>query len=206
MRRLLPHIQARHLSSQRFWDHMERLEREHILEIERTLVEHMVREFQLDLRAVVYDTTNFISYIDTANAAELPQRGASKAKGFDLKQVGLALLVASDFHVPLILDKGNNSESNQHKLSGSGYHFVGSLVPSHHPELLRVPKSHYQPLRAPEPGTRPAGPKRRSSDGLPELHFELDQEALHQLARERFGKTILFTDQHDWSNERILAA
>lgn len=69
-----------------------------------------------------------------------------------------------------------------------------------------MPKSHYQPLRAPEPGTRPTGPKRSSSDGLPELHFELDQEALHQLARERFGKTILFTDQHDWSNEQILAA
>lgn len=183
LRRLMPHVQARQLSSQRFWDHMDRLDAETLRAIERDLTAHMVREFALDLRALVYDTTNFITYIDSGTHSELPQRGASKAKRFDLKQVGLALLVTLDFHVPLfhdaypghrhdsrefasvtdelveryrmlaeqceditlILDKGHNARANYQHLKG--YHVVGSLVPTQHPDLLAVPKSAFHPLK-----------------------------------------------------------
>ncbi len=45
----------------------------------------------------------------------------------------------------LVFDKGNNSAQN-FKLLGEqivGIHFVGSLVPSHHPDLMRIPLEDY---------------------------------------------------------------
>lgn len=172
----------RQLASQRFWDHMGYLTAERIQSIEDELTARVVAGEGLDLRALVYDATNFFTWIDTLGPAELPQRGHNKAKRHDLKQVGLAMLVTGDFHVPLfhavypgnrtdatefgsvtesllaryrllaehcqdvtlVFDKGNNSQANQAVLDGSPLHFVGSLVPSHYPDLLNVPRSEYQ--------------------------------------------------------------
>lgn len=104
LRRVFPHLRAKDLSSQRFWDHMGYLDQATIRAIERDLTTHMVQEFNLDLSAVVYDATNFVSYIDTGSESELAQRGNSKAKRHDLKQIGLALLVTMDYHIPLFHD------------------------------------------------------------------------------------------------------
>jgi transposase len=49
--------------------------------------------------------------------------------------------------VTLIFDKGNNSEGNIEQVDGSPLHFVGSLVPTQHQDLLKVPRSKYRPLR-----------------------------------------------------------
>ena len=48
-------------------------------------------------------------------------------------------------HITLVFDKGNNSEDNLHTLDASPYHFIGSLVPSQHQDLLDIPleKFHY---------------------------------------------------------------
>lgn len=43
----------------------------------------------------------------------------------------------------LVLDKGNNTKENFASLSGK-LHWVGSLVPSHYPDLLDVPLDHYK--------------------------------------------------------------
>lgn len=43
-------------------------------------------------------------------------------------------------------------------------------------------------------------------DGLPELAYQVDQDALQSIFEERFGKTILFTDNHAWTNEQIVLA
>jgi len=39
-----------------------------------------------------------------------------------------------------------------------------------------------------------------------ELTFRTDQAALDRLCRRQFGKTILFTDNHDWSDAEIVLA
>ncbi|MDA8057194.1 MAG: IS1634 family transposase [Actinomycetota bacterium] len=44
----------------------------------------------------------------------------------------------------LVYDAGQNSEDNYETLDGTGLHFVGSLPPSDHPDLLAVPKSRYR--------------------------------------------------------------
>src|SRR5260370_1864274 len=64
--------------------------------------EHLVREFDLDVRQVLFDATNFFTFLDTFNQrCRLAQRGKSKEGRAALRIVGLALLVSADFHVPL---------------------------------------------------------------------------------------------------------
>ncbi len=187
LERLIP-AQLRQLTSQRFWDHMGYIDAEQIQSIEAELVAHIVRTFGLDLRRLLYDATNFHTYIQTRTESELAQRGHNKQKRNDLRQVSLALMVTEEFHIPLfhvlyggnindttefgsvveelverhkavagacervtlVFDKGNNSETNIHKVDQSAFHFVGSLVPSQHPELLEVPRRQYEPV----PGDR----------------------------------------------------
>ena len=48
--------------------------------------------------------------------------------------------------ITLVYDKGNNSKDNQTTLDAGPYHFVGSLSPSQHPDLVRIPKSRFRAL------------------------------------------------------------
>src|SRR2546428_2488374 len=183
--RLLPADPAA-LSSQNFWNHMDLVTAEHILECEKQITQRLIQRFQLDLRALVYDGTNFFTYINTRTPAELPQRGHNKQKRGDLRQVSLGLLVSTDFHIPLfhhvyagnvhdsvefrtiteelatsyrdltqscnhitlVFDKGNNSEEACDTLADTPFHFVGSLVPTQHSDLLAVPRSKFRALTA----------------------------------------------------------
>lgn len=100
--RYLP-LEAKQLTSQRYWDNMARVSTEAITAIERDIVAQMVRDFDVDLRRVLFDATNFFTFIDTFNTrSALAQRGHSKEGRKALRIVGLALLVSADFHVPLL--------------------------------------------------------------------------------------------------------
>ncbi len=60
------------------------------------------QEFCLDAQVLLYDTTNFFTFLSTVNdRCPLAKPGHSKAKRNDLRQVGLALLVTRDFQIPL---------------------------------------------------------------------------------------------------------
>jgi transposase len=48
--------------------------------------------------------------------------------------------------ITLVYDKGNNSAANQATLDQSPYHFVGSLSPAQHPDLLRIPRARFTAL------------------------------------------------------------
>jgi transposase len=322
--RLIP-ATAKQLSSQSFWNHLDFIEEPHITAIERELSQRLVERFQLSLRTLAYDGTNFFTFIDTRSPATLPQRGHNKQKRNDLRQVSLGMLVSTDFHVPLfhkvyagnvpdctifqtvteelrvryrelardcehitlIFDKGNNGDKAFETLDATDFHFVGSLTPSHHLDLLDVPTSHYQPLTGERlkdvrayrtrkaiyghertivvthndnllhgqlQGLTSALEKARGKlrdiqtklrrrregrtrggktpttvsirkqvqealvgqhiktvlrvqvqDGdVPALSFETDQAALLRLIDKQLGKTILFTDNDDWTNEEIV--
>jgi transposase len=322
--RLLP-TTADQLSSQAFWNHFDFVEERHIEAAERELSQRLVEQFNLSLRTLTYDGTNFFTFIDTCTPAELPQRGHNKQKRNDLRQVSLGMLVSTDFHVPLfhkvyagnvpdctifktiteelskryrelahdcehitlVFDKGNNSEEAFETLDKTNFHFIGSLVPSHHADLLDVPANHYQPLtderlqdvrayrttrevfgqertivvthndnllhgqlqglttalekargklrdlqtklrRRREGRTRggkaptAASIRKQAQEALagqhvktvlrvevedgavPTLTFETDQTALARLVDKQLGKTILFTDNDDWTNEEIV--
>lgn len=327
VRRLIP-ASLSQLTSQRFWDNMNRVDEAQLRAIERELSHNAVSRFGLDLRCLLFDATNFFTFVDSFNQApELPQRGHSKEGRDNLRIVGLALLVTSDGDVPLfhhtypgnqhdsvtfqsvadelalrcqqlaggvsditlVFDKGNNSADNLASVDRGPFHFVGSLVPTQHPELLDMSR---RKMRRLNPETLPAvwcsrtrkkvfGRERTilctfnqplfdaqqktlrreiakrkqkletlrlalvrqrahptpnqptvkstqknvesilngrhmktlfstevimAADGLPELHWEFQQAAWEHLRQTLLGKTILFTDRDDWSDEQIVLA
>lgn len=100
LRRWLPLPRAA-LRSQRFWDHMDAVDEQAIARIEAELSRRLVERHAIDLRCLCFDCTNFDTFIDSQNPAELPQRGHAKSKRTDLRVVGLGLLVSTDFNIPL---------------------------------------------------------------------------------------------------------
>ena len=101
LRRLLP-VAANQLTSQRFWDHMTYLDAGRIDAIEQDLTRTLIERFDVDLSCLLYDTTNFHTFIDSFNDRNsVARRGNSKQHRMDLRIVGLALLVTKDFHIPL---------------------------------------------------------------------------------------------------------
>lgn len=89
-------------SSQRFWDHMDRIDEKDIDRIQEELLARIQENFEIDARLLLYDTTNFFTFLATTNErCELAQRGRSKQKRHDLRQLGLGLLVSGDFQIPL---------------------------------------------------------------------------------------------------------
>jgi transposase len=325
--RLLPADPAA-LSSQNFWNHMDLVTAEHVLECEKQITQRLIQRFQLNLRTLVYDGTNFFTYINTRTPAQLPQRGHNKQKRGDLRQVSLGLLVTTDFHIPLfhkvyagnindstefrsiteelsthyrqlaescdhitlVFDKGNNSEEAFASLQNTPFHFVGSLVPSQHSEWLTISRKQFRTLTQPglegveayraqkkvfgQPRTlvmtfnqnlyegqlqgltahlgkarrklrnlqaqlqrrregKVKGGKAPTVDSVKkqihticsapfvekilkaevqqvrkglELTFRTDPAALDRLCRVQFGKTLLFTDNADWTDEQIVLA
>ena len=324
--RFLP-VQARQLTSQRFWDNMDRVSSQAIRDIETELVQRLVATFNVDLGRVLFDATNFFTFIDTFNErSTLAQRGHSKEGRDSLRIVGLALLVTADFHLPLlhrtypgnqadaptfasliddltvryrqlvqgaehvtlVFDKGNNSGDNLEAIAQGPYHFIGSLVATHHCELLSVPARAFRslagdglagvsayrtrktvfgaertvlvtynenlfaaqrktllreiakrqqrlralqrPLQKRHTGTIHAGKRptvagtRKKVDellrtrhmkdlfqagvteknGLPLLTYRFNQKAWRNLQRTELGKTLLFTDNDDWSDAEIV--
>ena len=102
------------LCSQRFWDHMDMVPIAAIPEIEKSISQHVIELYNLDLRFLIYDTTNYYTYIDTFNERnQIAQRGKNKQKRYDLRQVNLALAVTRDFHIPLFhkIYEGNTNDS-----------------------------------------------------------------------------------------------
>lgn len=322
--RLLPYPR-RALSSQRFWDAMDRLSEEAIRTAEEEIVKRAIAHFQIELRPLVYDTTNFATFIDSANErSTLARRGHAKQGRRDLRLIGLALCLALDGNLPLchqpyagnrndasefpealalirerlrslglsedelaeltlIYDRGNNSKRNQPLADALAEEFglglVGSLSPAHHPELLALPRSRFQPLAGLEEtsacrselelwgkrrtvvishsaefeqkqarsfaqtlakarrelwalkGIVERGRHRMDERALAEriaailrrrwlaevvrvdadlaerrLRFRTDQAALARIRRREFGKRIIFTDRHGWSDEEIVRA
>lgn len=89
-------------NSQRFWDHMDLFSEEDINMIQEKVVMHMKNTFNIDPRVILYDTTNFFTYVATNNTRNtIAQRGRQKQKRNDLRQVGLALLISEEFQIPL---------------------------------------------------------------------------------------------------------
>jgi transposase len=178
-------VQSSQLTSQHFWDHMDRIDEQAIARIASELAQSAVKRFNLTLRSLLFDATNFFTFVDSFNARpKLLQRGHSKEGRDNLRILGLALLVTADGEVPLlhhtyagnqhdattfgqvigdiaknlsamahdlsditlVFDKGNNSKENLAQTAKQSLHFVGSLVPTQHPELLAIPRTQMRRL------------------------------------------------------------
>jgi transposase len=110
-----PQADKHTLSGQSFWNHMIELDQETIINIEDKITARIIQDYDISTDCLLFDNTNFLTYIDTANKATIPQRGHSKEKRTDLKIVGLSLLANSDYNIPLFHETypGNRHDTKQ---------------------------------------------------------------------------------------------
>lgn len=102
LHRLFPGLSTQTLTSQHFWDQMDCVPLESLVAMERDLTQAVVKELGIELDTLLYDTTNFFTFIASTNTrSKLTSRGRSKQKRHDLRLFSLALLVARDGHIPL---------------------------------------------------------------------------------------------------------
>jgi hypothetical protein len=91
--RHLPKATAANLSSQRFWDHMDRIAAGTAQDIWQEILQGIVARENLDLSRVCYDGTNFYTFIDTFNTrCDIARRGKNKQGRNNLRQVSYALM------------------------------------------------------------------------------------------------------------------
>jgi len=99
----LVRLPAAALDHRRFWDAMHAIGPAQLVACERRIAARMVEVFGLDLSGLVLDMTNFATFIDSANARnQLAQRGHAKQQRFDLRLVGMGMVVTRDGGVPIL--------------------------------------------------------------------------------------------------------
>ena len=90
------------VDSQHFWDLMDSFPEDAIYKAEQEILDQVLAVYQIQTDTLFYDTTNFFTYIDTTNIHNtIARRGNNKQKRNDLRQVGLAMVVSKEDHIPL---------------------------------------------------------------------------------------------------------
>ena len=115
LRKIFPGANKKNLSSQGFWNNMAMLDEGKICKIEDAITKRVVEQYGIEIDCLLFDNTNFFTYIDTANPSTLAKRGHSKQKRTDLKIVGLSLMVSPDHNIPLFHEvyPGNKHDAQQ---------------------------------------------------------------------------------------------
>ena len=114
--RYLPAASKEALSSQRFWDHMDRVDAPKAAAIWKSIITGVVEREQVDASSVSYDGTNFYTFIDTFNVrCHIARRGKNKQGRSNLRQVSYALFCCADGHLPLFYDvyDGHRNDAKQ---------------------------------------------------------------------------------------------
>jgi transposase len=93
------------LDSQHFWDMMDSFPASAIDDAYEEILLAVKREFGLSLDTVMYDATNFYTYISSDNErCQIARRGKNKQKRSDLRQVGLAMSVTRNDLIPVFFE------------------------------------------------------------------------------------------------------
>ena len=123
---------AEELSSQRFWDHMDVFQEAHFAPLQEALLARIRERFPLGERFLVYDTTNYYTFIHTFNSRpSLPQRGSNKQKRADLRQLSLALVVDEEQGLPLYYRCYEGNTPDVVALGASLKEMLGPFCPQH---------------------------------------------------------------------------
>ncbi len=111
--RLWPEACAAQLTSQRFWDHMDRIEPATAQAIWQQLITQVLHREHIELSQICYDGTNFYTFIDTFNLhGRIAKRGKNKQGRANLRQVSYALFCSTDSQLPLFYEvyEGNRPD------------------------------------------------------------------------------------------------
>ena len=129
--RHFPNVSKATLTSQRFWDHMDKIGGDTALSIWTNILKGVVEREKIDLSSVSYDGTNFYTFIDTFNIrCEIAKRGKNKQGRNNLRQISYALFCSADGHIPLFYDiyEGSRNDAKEFPLMLQKFHnFLNDL-------------------------------------------------------------------------------
>lgn len=129
--RHIPQASKAALASQRFWDHMDRIDGGAVASIWKNVVQNVIIREQIDLSSICYDGTNYYSFIDTFNMrCEVAKRGKNKQGRSNLRQISYALFCSADGQLPLYYEiyEGNRNDAKQFPLALQKFHaFLNEL-------------------------------------------------------------------------------
>jgi len=111
--RELSEITEEALSSQQFRNNMERIKMENCQQIWKELIIGVIQKEKIDLSSILYDGTNYYTFIDTFNAHCSPaKRGKNKQGRTNLRQINYSLFCTAGGHIPLLYDtyEGNGND------------------------------------------------------------------------------------------------
>ncbi len=114
--RVWPEASAAQLTSQHFWDHMDRIPPETAQAIWQQLIAAVLPREKIELSQVCYDGTNFYTFIDSFNLqCQVAKRGKNKQGRYNLRQVSYALFCSTDGHLPLFYEvyEGNRNDAKE---------------------------------------------------------------------------------------------
>ncbi len=89
------------LTSQRYWEKWDRVSEEDLGKISRLFFERVRKAESPGADCLLFDTTNYYTFMAGNTVSELARRGKNKAGRHSLRQIGLGLLVARDTRLPL---------------------------------------------------------------------------------------------------------
>jgi transposase len=106
-------VQLKALSPQRFWNHCDRITEAQLETLQQAFFNRIAAIWAPQSDQLLFDTTNYYTYLDSQTPSELAQRGYNKAGKHHLRQVGLALLTEASSRRPLAywLYPGNQHDS-----------------------------------------------------------------------------------------------
>lgn len=111
--RILGH-QPSTFTPQNFWNNT-CIKEEDLRRMDDAILSKIIATYDLDTSHLIYDASNFFTYMDTNQPSELAKRGHCKSKRNDLRIVGLSLMVSPDFSIPLLHETypGNRHDASQ---------------------------------------------------------------------------------------------
>jgi len=101
------------LTSKRYWEKWDRVTETDLHAIARRFFERIWQVETPSADCLLFDTTNYYTYMASQTDSELAKRGKNKAGKHHLRQIGLGLLVARDLRLPLYYSvyPGNTHDS-----------------------------------------------------------------------------------------------
>jgi transposase len=94
-------IDIKELTSQNYWEKWDRVSEKDLDKITRQFFDKLWQIRSPKEECLLFDTTNYYTFIDSSTPSELAQRGKNKEGRNSLRQIGLGLLVERGSRLPL---------------------------------------------------------------------------------------------------------
>jgi len=94
-------VESEVLNAQTYWNHFQRLTEENIALIETQLTKNVIERYHLDLSCLLFDPTNFFTFLEEHGDQQLAKFGHSKESRNNLRIVNLSILCTLQFGIPI---------------------------------------------------------------------------------------------------------